>query len=127
MLKYQPPEGSIVMCDFSGFKIPEMIKKRRVVVVRKHRENAGLVAVVPISLTVPNKIQKYHYRLEQEFCMQHFRQAECWVKCDMVYVVSTERLSFQKNKDMGRYAPILDQIVLLGIKEAILCGLGLSE
>jgi len=27
MISFQPPEGSVVYCDYSGFKIPEMIKK----------------------------------------------------------------------------------------------------
>lgn len=70
------------MCDFTGFKIPEMIKKRRVVIIRKHRENSQLVAVVPISLTVPNTIQKYHYKLDSLFCENHFQKIDCWVKSE---------------------------------------------
>ncbi len=27
-LKYQPKEATVLMCDFSGFQVPEMIKVR---------------------------------------------------------------------------------------------------
>ena len=34
-LKYQPKEKSVLMCDFSQFKSPEMTKVRPVVVIRE--------------------------------------------------------------------------------------------
>ncbi|WP_414861947.1 hypothetical protein [Pseudomonas sp. IT-P176] len=36
-LQYQPKEGSVLICDFRGYEVPEMIKVRPVVVIRKHR------------------------------------------------------------------------------------------
>ncbi|WP_414470719.1 type II toxin-antitoxin system PemK/MazF family toxin [Microvirga sp. M2] len=42
------------MCDFSGFKEPEMIKPRPVIVVsRRLPYRSGIAAVVPISTTEP--------------------------------------------------------------------------
>jgi uncharacterized protein YifN (PemK superfamily) len=35
-LKFQPKIGSVVMCDFEGYVVPEMIKVRPVVVLAKH-------------------------------------------------------------------------------------------
>ncbi|MFK5246002.1 type II toxin-antitoxin system PemK/MazF family toxin [Glaesserella parasuis] len=37
-LKYQPKEKAVVMCDFSGFIAPEMVKTRPVVVISKHKK-----------------------------------------------------------------------------------------
>lgn len=55
-LKYQPKEKSVVMCDFSGFLAPEMVKVRPVIVVAKHKKNAQLVTVVPLSSTQPEPL-----------------------------------------------------------------------
>ena len=54
-LLYQPKEGSVLICDFRGYEVPEMIKIRPVVVIRKHRTNSLLVTVVP-NLTAAGKL-----------------------------------------------------------------------
>jgi uncharacterized protein YifN (PemK superfamily) len=53
-LRYQPQEGSVLICDFRGYEVPEMIEVRPVVVIRKHRTNSLLVTVVPLSTTAPD-------------------------------------------------------------------------
>lgn len=50
-LLYQPKEGSVLMCDFRGYEVPEIIKVRAGIVIRKHRTNKLLVTVVPLSTT----------------------------------------------------------------------------
>jgi mRNA-degrading endonuclease toxin of MazEF toxin-antitoxin module len=68
-LKYQPKEATVLMCDFSGFQVPEMIKVRPVVVLRKHSQNhVVLPSYLPGSALT------------------------CWAKCDMIYTVATSRL-----------------------------------
>lgn len=57
-LKFQPKEKTVVMCDFSGFKEPEMVKVRPVVVLAKHKHNARLVTIVPLSTTEPYRCRK---------------------------------------------------------------------
>ena len=89
-LQFQPKPRAIVVCDFSGFIEPEIIKRRPVVVLAVHKRNSKLVTVVPLSTTAPNPIEAHHYRLKQNPIPGE--QAESWVKCDMLAVVSIERL-----------------------------------
>ena len=39
-LKYQPKQGAVVMCDSSGYVIPEMVKIRSVMVFQASRQQA---------------------------------------------------------------------------------------
>lgn len=65
-LQYQPKEGSVLICDFRGYEVPEMIKVRPVVVIRKHRTNSLLVTVVPLSTTAPDCILAHPLRLASQ-------------------------------------------------------------
>ena len=38
-LAFQPRPGTVVMCDFSGYVVPEMVKVRPVVVIARNRKN----------------------------------------------------------------------------------------
>jgi uncharacterized protein YifN (PemK superfamily) len=120
MLRYQPKPGSVIYCNFEGFIVPEMIKKRPVIVVQKHRNNSKLVTVVPISTTAPIETLKCHVCLNNAFCNMHLRGKVAWVKCDMIYTVSLERLDLVKNKKTGkRYMPELDVNDFKEVKEAV--------
>jgi hypothetical protein len=56
--------GAIVICDFSeGFRPPEMVKIRPVVVISPRRRTAQLVTVVPLSSVAPLPVQPWHYQL----------------------------------------------------------------
>lgn len=70
-LWFQPKPRSVVYCDFTGFRMPEMTKRRPVIVLRTHKRHRRLVYVVP---------------------------KEAWAKCDMVAVVSTERLTLSRQQ-----------------------------
>ncbi|MGE7992276.1 type II toxin-antitoxin system PemK/MazF family toxin [Pseudomonas sp. NPDC089554] len=88
-LKYQPKEASVLICDFSGFTIPEMVKVRPVIVLRKHSHNRQLVTVVPLSTTEPECLARHHVALPSYL---PGAQVACWAKCDMLYTVSIARL-----------------------------------
>lgn len=88
-LKYQPKEATVLICDFSGFKAPEMIKVRPVVVLRKHRHNRQLVTVIPLSTTAPSTLEAHHVELPSYLPGD---APACWAKCDMIYTVSIARL-----------------------------------
>lgn len=88
-LKYQPKEATVLMCDFSGFQVPEMVKVRPVVVLRKHDHNQQLVTIVPLSTTEPERLAKHHVVLPSYLPGSALA---CWAKCDMVYTVSISRL-----------------------------------
>ena len=90
-LQFQPKPRSIVICDFTGFKEPEIIKRRPVVVLAVHKRNSKLVTVVPLSTTAPDQIEAHHYRLKQN-PIPGEQATEVWAKCDMLAVVSIERL-----------------------------------
>lgn len=121
MLQYQPKPGSIVRCDFSGFVEPEMIKKRPVIVIHVHKTNSRLVTIVPISATKPDPLQVYHKELDfsQEPSMDLYMDSrKRWFKCDMVYVVSIDRLDRYKNRITGdRNCPIVSSQTLKTIRE----------
>jgi uncharacterized protein YifN (PemK superfamily) len=79
------------MCDFSGFRAPEMIKTRPIVIVSpNHLRRAGLYTVVPLSCSAPDPIEAYHYKLKKD--PLPYSNAESWAKCDMVATVCVDRL-----------------------------------
>ncbi|MGH9958192.1 MAG: type II toxin-antitoxin system PemK/MazF family toxin [Pyrinomonadaceae bacterium] len=73
---FHPKAGAVLMCDFNGFRKPEMIKTRPVVIVSpNHLNRHGLYSVVPLSTTAPNRIEPYHYKLEKRsFAEQLYRR-----------------------------------------------------
>ncbi|MGN6289929.1 MAG: type II toxin-antitoxin system PemK/MazF family toxin [Sphingopyxis terrae] len=97
-IKYVPPEKSVVICDFSwgGFKSPEMIKRRPVVVlVGRLPRRDNLVTVVPLSGTASDARNKYHCRIDFDVELPHpFPATAWWAKCDMVASVCLHRLEF---------------------------------
>ena len=95
-IKYHPEQGAIVICDFTGFVKPEMIKRRPLIVVSpRFRDRPGLCTIIPCSTTRPSKMQPYHYELNIEPPLPDpYSMSQCWVKCDMIYAVSLSRLSF---------------------------------
>ena len=125
-LLYQPKEGSVLICDFRGYEVPEMIKIRPVVVIRKHRTNSLLVTVVPLSTTAPNCVLEHHLEL-----VNHLQGAAptCWAKCDMVATVSLSRLDRIKTRDrQGKRTYVISQLEtdeFSAIKTAVRRALGL--
>ena len=87
MLTFQPRPNTIVMCDFSGFISPEMVKKRPVIVIKKNKDNPKLVTIVPFSTTAPHEISELHIEVEGPLDGK-----QAWVKCDMITTVCLERL-----------------------------------
>lgn len=97
-----------MICDFRGYEVPEMIKVRPVVVIRKHRTNSLLVTVVPLSTTAPDCVLDYHLKLTS-----HLQGASpiCWAKCDMVATVSLSRLDRIKSRDrQGKRIYLISQL-----------------
>lgn len=101
-LKFHPSPGTILICDFdTGFQIPEMTKKRPVIVISPKRKNcSGLCTVVAISTKAPKVIENWHYHLPMASMpdVPNFQRKDSWVKGDMVYRVSFERLSLIRTK-----------------------------
>jgi uncharacterized protein YifN (PemK superfamily) len=91
-IRYEPPRGAILLCDYSGGMMPEMTKKRPVIVLST--PSAQLCMVVPLSSKMPVPIEPWHYLLSTPNPLPSpYDHLEHWVKADMVSSVSYRRLS----------------------------------
>jgi uncharacterized protein YifN (PemK superfamily) len=89
-IEFAPKKGMILMCDFSGYKLPEIIKRRPVVVVSPNYLRRGnLATVVPFSTTPPSKPMKHHCCMPNHILKDG---SEVWAKCDMLATVGYARL-----------------------------------
>lgn len=131
---FHPEQGAILACDFRGFEAPEIVKRRPVVVISPRlRHRTGLCTVVPMSTTEPRQLEAYHYRLHTDPALPSpYDSPAHWVKADMVYTVSFDRLflMFRGKDDQGVRVydqRVIDQADLLKIQEAVLHGIGLTR
>lgn len=99
-LIYHPEPGTILMCDFSeGFKEPEMVKVRPVIVISpKLKRRANLVTVACVSTVEPPTMESYHCEIPRVMLPNtgFFQKKPSWVKGDMVYTVGFHRLNLVK-------------------------------
>ncbi|MGN7437302.1 MAG: type II toxin-antitoxin system PemK/MazF family toxin [Alcanivorax sp.] len=133
-LTFHPKPGTIVVCDYStGFREPEMVKRRPAIVVSPRlRRRKGLCSVVPLSTTEPTHVMPYHYLLKLERPLPHpWGTDQMWVKGDMISTVSLTRLDLIRDKRIPgqprRYIKVsvkADQFD--AIKASILNGLGIN-
>lgn len=95
-IKHHPGLGCIVTCDFDrGFKKPEMVKLRPVVIVSPQISwRPGLCTVVGLSTTPPDPARPYHCQLTISPALpEPWSSEEVWVKGDMVVAVGFHRLN----------------------------------
>ncbi|MFJ5298911.1 type II toxin-antitoxin system PemK/MazF family toxin [Pseudomonas sp. NPDC088368] len=92
-LYYLPKQGDVLVCDFTrGVVPPEMVKVRKVIVVSQaSRHRRRLCTVVPISTTSPETELDWHHLLRENPLVSDGTK-QLWVKCDMIYTVSFDRL-----------------------------------
>lgn len=127
-LLFYPRAGQVFVCRFDGFKEPEMVKPRPVIVVSPrlpHRSE--IVAIVPISLTAPRHSLPYCYRLSKNYHPNEPDDLPCWAKADMLLNVGMYRLSAFKVGRRKYHYPNLTSTDLQGVRHAVLCGLGLDK
>ncbi len=130
-ITFHPTPGTVLMCDYRGFKPPEMVKKRLVVVVsRKHRD---LATVVPLSGTEPVPLEKCHHEMHDASLPMPFRGGPMWAKCDLITTVAFRRLDRVRagkhpttGKRMYSAKPVRPED-FRAIREAIIHVLGLSD
>lgn len=99
-LTFYPSPGLVLMCDFTtGFREPEMVKNRPVVVVsgrfQKTNHDNSICTVVPISTKPPRNPERWHRKLATDSIPPPLRAdgEESWAKCDMVVSVAFSRLN----------------------------------
>ena len=131
-LAFHPKVGTVVICDYHGFKVPEMVKRRLAVVVSPRlRKRDGLCTVVPLSTLDPNPVEAWHYQvtLPREV-PEPFEGLVKWAKCDMLATVGFHRLILphQRGEDQVR-RNIVMQIGpddLAAIMNGVRCALGIA-
>lgn len=99
-IQFPPAPGDILICDFSsGFRPPEMVKRRPVLVLSprlRHRD--GLCTVVPLSTTAPRRTVPYQCRVTLPFAPPPpFQAVEVWAKADMLATVAFARLDLMRS------------------------------
>lgn len=127
--------GAIVMCDFnSGFREPEMVKRRPVVVLSpKIGGRHGLCTIVALSETAPVRVMPYHCQIDIEPELPApLTSKGLWVKGDMVNAVGLHRLDLIRlakdfrGKRQYRYETLTYEQIKT-IRECVLRALGLSN
>lgn len=133
-LPFHPHPGTVLVCNFdTGFRPPEMVKVRPVVVVSpRRRRGSGLCTVVPLSSTAPDPVEPHHLQIHPESLPARLAKGQTWAKGDMLYTVSFERLDrVRDGKDRNgrrRYvAPRLPPAEFQAVQRAVAIGLGLDQ
>jgi uncharacterized protein YifN (PemK superfamily) len=132
-IQFHPKQGTILICNFdSGFKQPEMVKRRPVVVISPPISARPDVCTVVALSTEPPRIKlPYHCKLDI-ILPEPWHEGPNWVKGDMLYSAGFHRLELirlGRNKDKRRiYARV--QLSISELREVRICvlrGLGLSS
>lgn len=127
-LLFQPSAGQILVCHFGlGFRRPEMVKTRPVIVVSpKVRAWTKLCIVIPISSKAPNPVQNWHYKLPDGI-VPGSKYDEAWIKGDTLMAVSCERLDRIKTGFRKYEAPIAPADVLKEVRRCVLHATGMGS
>lgn len=122
------------MCDFStGFKKPELVKKRPVIVIASVRQRSDLATVVGLSTTEPYPIEKYHCEIESKRLPKNslFQNKRTWIKGDMIYRVGFHRLSLigigRVNGRRNYYYNCFGKEYMAEVYKCVLHGLDLGD
>lgn len=133
-IREHPLVGSILTCDFDkGFKQPEMVKRRPVVVLSpKIISRPGLRTVVALSATRPEPVMPYHCQIDISPALPPpFASKGIWVKGDMINAVGFHRLDLIRvgkthtGKRIYRYETLSDEIIKQ-IRGCVLRALGMT-
>ena len=130
-----PPVGTLLICDFdSGFKEPEMVKQRVVVVVSpKIEARRGLCTVVALSMTDPDPVMPYHRQIDiRPQLPVRWSSDGVWIKGDMINTVAFHRLDLirigkdRRGKRLYYYDPLSSEN-LRTVRECFLRSLALGS
>ena len=133
-INIHPKVGQILLCDFSqGFKEPEMVKKRPVLVIQSRD---SLVTVVALSTAEPSPIKSFHYKIPKQSMpmLDPFQKNETWLKGDMIYTIGFHRLDLiqlgTRNPQTGKriyFTQKLGREQMKDIYKCVLHGLNLGH
>jgi uncharacterized protein YifN (PemK superfamily) len=116
----------ILICDFGGYVLPEIVKTRRVVVVSPKRLFQSLwdvtVVVVPLSEIEPRPLRAWHHSIPRG---RYRGVGACWAKGDLVAHVSLARLN-RIYYDRDRIVPVIHDDDLRAIRKAAAAAIGIG-
>jgi uncharacterized protein YifN (PemK superfamily) len=133
-IREHPLLGTVLLCDFdSGFKAPEMVKRRPCVVVSPRiGSRPGLCTVVALSTEPPKPVMAYHCQIDiRPRLPKPWESDGVWVKGDMINAVGFHRLDFFRlGKDArGKRQYLYRQLspdTITQIRSCVLTAIGLS-
>jgi len=132
-ITFKPSAGMVLICDFdTGFRPPEMVKVRPVVVVSPQRHNGETCTIVPLSTTSPGVITAVHHEMHGDSMPARLRKERVWAKCDMLTTVSLARLDrVRDGRDAsGKRLYVAHSVTLddlMAIRRGMLVALGLGS
>ena len=124
-LNWHPHARTVLMCNFKGFIVPEITKRRPVVVITPRLQyRANLCTIVPLSTTPPQHPQPFHVRLSANPHPNEPDELPVWAKCDLIANVSMQRLDRFQVGYRRFMAPKIPEDDLRNIRNGVLHGLG---
>lgn len=134
-IKQHPAAGTVILCDFSGgFREPEMVKRRPVVVISPRiRARPGLCTVVALSRADPHPVMPYHALIDlRPKLPAPWGSDGIWVKGDMINAVGFHRLDLIRlgRTGSGSRDYLLEPLpadTLATIQACVLAALGLQN
>jgi mRNA interferase MazF len=125
-INFHPKRGTVLMCDFeTGFRAPEMVKRRHVVVVSPRYRRHTIVLGCPVQHRHPFEIESHQYEIPRRKYPFFDPSKRIWAKADMMSCVCFQRLD--RLLVRGKYeAPTLHEDDLLLIQKAVASALQLD-
>jgi uncharacterized protein YifN (PemK superfamily) len=126
-IAFVPYPGTVLMCDYrTGFRPPEMVKRRPVVVMAtKPRHSRGPYLVVPLSTARPRPVELFHVRIPAGRYWFLSPTLDVWAKCDVIAAVAPFRLD-RMRRDGQLSAPTIEHDDFRAIQRGVLHACGLS-
>lgn len=124
-IQFHPKKGTVLICDFRGNEVPEIVKKRPVVVVTPrlpYRDH--LATVVPLSTTAPEHEVPYVVKLKGYYGNDP-QKPQQYAKCDLICSVSFKRLDRVKVAFRKFISPELSSEDLEAVIHGVRAALGL--
>jgi uncharacterized protein YifN (PemK superfamily) len=126
-ITFLPEAGTVLMCDFTtGFRPPEIVKIRPVVVLSERSRNRETCIVVPTSKSQARDKDARTVKLERS--RYGFLHEDSWAKCQCPYTISITRLYRMRGPDGrsidSRATKISDED-LMSVRQGAAASLGL--
>ena len=133
MISFHPAQGSILICDFTAFREPEMTKRRPVIVVSKPIvARPGLCTVVPLGSGEPEVLLPMHYKIIIDTPLPPpYNDPFHWVKGDMIYALGFDRLFLPYRGKIGGKRDydcrVISSDQLARVQKCIMAGIGIMK